>query len=50
MGNGQSSTDVTSFKTFTLDLSSVKNSTYYVGVHNCDSDFYVQKIWLTNNA
>lgn len=50
IANGQSYTDITSFQTFTLDLSSVKNSSYYVGVHNCDSDFYVQRIWLSNNA
>ena len=50
IANGQSSSDITSYQTFKLDLSSVKNSTYYVGVHNCDSDFYVQRIWLSNNA
>lgn len=50
IANGQSSTDITSYQTFKLDLSSVKNSSYYVGVHNCDSDFYVQRIWLSNNA
>ena len=50
VANGQSSSDVTSFQTFTLNLNMVKNSVYYVGVHNCDSEFYVQKIWLTNNA
>ena len=50
VANGQSSSDVTSFQTFTLNLNMVKNSVYYVSVHNCDSEFYVQKIWLTNNA
>lgn len=39
---------VTSFTTFTLDLNSVTNSTYYVGLHDCDSDYYIQKVWLTN--
>ncbi|MBD9074478.1 hypothetical protein EGP91_00540 [bacterium] len=50
IANGQSSPDVTSWQTFKLDLSSVKNSSYYVGVHNCDSNFFVQRIWLSNNA
>lgn len=48
IANGSSSNNVTSYTTFTLDLNSVNNSTYYVGLHNCDSDFYIQKIWLTN--
>lgn len=43
MGNS-----VTSYTTFTLDLNSVNNSTYYVGLNNCDSEFYIKKVWLTN--
>ncbi len=46
VANGQTSSDVTFFQTLTLDLNTVKNSAYYVGVHNCDSEFYVQKFDL----
>ena len=39
-----------SYTTFTLDLSSVTNSNYYVYLYNCDTLFYIQKVWLTNSA
>ena len=38
------------YTTFTLDLSSVNASSYYVFLNNCDSKFYIQKVWLTNTA
>ena len=47
IANGQSSADITSYTTKTLDLGSV-NQSYYVAYSNCDSDVYINKIWLTN--
>ena len=43
-------TNYTSYTTFTLDLSSVTNSSYYIYLYNCDTTAYIQKIWLTNTA
>ena len=42
--------NVSSYTTYTLDLSNVSNTSYYIYLHNCDTTFYIQKIWLTNTA
>ena len=41
--------NITSYTTFTLDLNGI-NSSYYVYLNNCDTTFYIQKVWLTNTA
>ncbi len=40
--------DYFNYTTFTLDLNDVREN-YFVFLHNCDSIFKVQKVWLTNN-
>ena len=42
--------NVSSYTTYTLDLSNVSNTSYYIYLHNCDTTFYIQKVWLTNTA
>jgi len=41
--------DQNSWSTVTLDVSNL-NGTLYVGLHGCDTDYYISKIWLTNHS
>ncbi len=45
-----SSSNVTTYKTFSLDLGAVTQNSYYVYLHNCDTFYYVKKVWLSNTA
>ncbi len=42
-------TNYNEYTTFTLDLNSL-SSNFYVFLYNCDTSFYIQKVWLTNTA
>ena len=46
--NSSRLTDYNNYTTFTLDISNVTNPQFYVYLHNCDTDFYISKIWLSN--